>query len=200
MSSSSRTSLVLLILCLLVFLSWVGNECVTAKSTKVGDDLRLVEDSEEDEEWLRWGGELEEQQNIDSASPQLVFVQLKPKAERDEKEQTKLAHQFKAKLRLGGYEESVMAVTEDRLLVSCKYANDVGEYMEFFLKHEDVFYFEMNSMKFIWDEDEERPRPFGKSTNNPITDSKPPPPEEKKKRKKKRKKKSKASADPKDEI
>ena len=98
MSSSSRTSLVLLILCLLVLLSWVGNERVTAKSTKVGDDLRLVEDSEEDEEWLRWGGELEEQQNIDSASPQLVFVQLKPKAERDEKEQTKLAHQFKAKL------------------------------------------------------------------------------------------------------
>ena len=62
MSSSSRTSLVLLILCLLVLLSWVGNERVTAKSTKVGDDLRLVEDSEEDEEWLRWGGELEEQQ------------------------------------------------------------------------------------------------------------------------------------------
>lgn len=33
--------------------------------------------------------------------------------------------------------------------------------MEFFLKQEDVLYFEMDKMQYVWDEVEERPRPAG---------------------------------------
>ena len=86
-----------------------------------------VQDEEEDEDWLSWGNELDEQNTIDTASPQLVFVQLKPKAVREEEDQQKLAHRYRSNLRLGGYDESVFPVSEDRLFLSCKYSQDVGE-------------------------------------------------------------------------
>lgn len=52
-------------------------------------------------------------------------------------------------MRLGGYDESVFPVSEDRLFLSCKYSQDVGEYMEFFLKQEDVLYFDMDKMQYV---------------------------------------------------
>lgn len=56
------------------------------------DQCHALKDDEADEDWLSWGGELEEQNEVDEASPQMVFVQLKPKEEREEEDSQKLAH------------------------------------------------------------------------------------------------------------
>ncbi|UPR05105.1 hypothetical protein HOP50_19g84530 [Chloropicon primus] len=184
---ASATLVLVLGLCL--FLAQVTRP--VEGQTTVGHDLRDVVDTEEDEDWLAWGEELDEQNRIDAASPQLVFVQLKPKAVREEKDQQKLAHKFRSWLRLGGYEESVFAVNEDRLFLSVKYSNDVGEYLELFLKHEDVKHFEMDKTIYVWDEDEERARPAGK-TVDPFSS---PSPKAQAPKKKKKKKKGKAKSE-----
>ena len=89
-----------------------------------------MQDDEEDEDWKAWGNELEgDTQDVagSDGSPQLVFVQLKPKAVRKEKNQQELAKRYRAFLQLGGYSETVFPVAEDRLFLSIRKLIDVPE-------------------------------------------------------------------------
>jgi len=164
-----RRMWVLLLVLLLVGVPYSRAQ-IRRKRPRIEDDLRDVEDNEEDDEWRAWGesrkspGEEEPMPAIElnngpidvsklmkrqAAGPQLAFARLRPDptGQRTQAKVDEIGELWTGLLRTGGMADQIYAVDEDTILINIADGKYMDEIKDFVLSRDEAYEFEWKNQK-----------------------------------------------------